>query len=87
MAAISIRQSGGAKIISIPKAIVASLGLETGDKLDLSIDNNSIILTPILPSTEENALQDLLDGSPKKCFNLTKEDQDWLNTKPIGKEI
>ncbi|MBL4867724.1 MAG: AbrB/MazE/SpoVT family DNA-binding domain-containing protein, partial [Pseudomonadales bacterium] len=61
MTAIAVRQSGGANIISIPKAIVKTLGLQVGSKLDLSIENNKIILTPIT----ETRLEDLLAGSPK----------------------
>lgn len=37
MTGIVIRQSGGANIVSIPKAIVQMLGLQVGSKLDLSI--------------------------------------------------
>ena len=83
MTAISIRQSGGANIISIPKVIANTLGLRVGSKLDLSLENNRIILTPV----EENTLEDLLAGSPGKCFRLTEEDQEWVNAKPVGKEI
>ena len=83
MTAISVRQSGGANIVSIPKAIVNTLGLQVGSKLDLSIENNRIILTPI----KENALEDLLAGSPRRCFALTEEDQEWVNAKSVGKEM
>ena len=83
MTAISVRQSGGANIVSIPKAIVNTLGLQVGSTLDLSIEHNRIILTPI----EESSLEDLLAGSPSKCFRLTEEDQEWINAKPAGKEM
>ena len=83
MTAISVRQSGGANIVSIPKAIVNTLGLQVGSKLDLSIENNRIILTPI----EESSLEDLLSCSPSKCFRLTEEDQEWINAKLAGKEM
>ena len=83
MTAIAVRQSGGANIISIPKAIVKTLGLQVGSKLDLSIENNKIILTPIV----ETRLDDLLAGSPRECFRVTEEDREWLDTKPVGKEI
>ena len=84
MTAIAIRKSGGANIISIPKAIVKTLGLQVGSKLDLSIEENKIILTPM---PEEVSLEDLLAGSPKACFRVTKEDSEWLDARPVGKEI
>ncbi len=84
MTAIVIRQSGGANIVSIPKAIVNTLGLHVGSKLDMSINDNKIVLTPI---TEELDLQTLLAGSPKECFNVTQEDREWLDAKSVGKEV
>ncbi len=47
MTSVALRQSGGANIISIPKAIVKTLGLHTGSKLDLTIKDNQIVLTPV----------------------------------------
>jgi len=84
MTAITIRQSGGANIVSIPKAIVNTLGLHVGSKLNLSIEDNKIVLTPI---AEELSLEVLLAGSPKKCFKVTEEDREWIDAKPTGKEV
>lgn len=84
MTHLAIRQSGGANIISIPKAILKALGLHTGSTLDLSIEDHKIILTPV---TEKPTLEDLLAGSPQKKLQLTEEDREWLNTSSRGKEI
>ena len=84
MTAIAVRQSGGANIISIPKAIVKTLGLHVGSKLDLTIEDNKIVLTPI---KEDTSLEALLAGSPKECFRVTEEDREWIDAKPAGKEI
>lgn len=84
MTAVAVRQSGGANIVSIPKAIVKTLGLHVGSKLDLTIVDNRIVLTPV---TEELTLEDLLEGSPKECFSMTDEDREWVNARPMGKEV
>ena len=84
MTSIAVRQSGGANIVSIPKAIVQTLGLHVGSKLDLSIKDNRIILTPI---NDELSLAELLKGSPKKCFQVTEEDREWIDAEPVGKEF
>jgi len=81
---LSVRQSGGANIVSIPKAIVKTLGLEVGSKLDLSIKDNTIVLTPV---NETSSLEELLAGSPKECFKVTPEDRDWIDALPVGKEV
>lgn len=82
MSAIVVRQSGGANIISLPKAIVKTLGLHVGSKLDLSLENNKIVLTPIV---EALSLEDLLLGSLKSCFIVTDEDREWIDSTPAGK--
>ena len=85
MTSISVRQSGGANIVSIPKAIVQLLGLSVGSKLDLTVEENRIVLTPI--TEQELDLKSLLNGSPKACFEITDEDQQWVNAKPVGREV
>ena len=71
-----IRQSGRANIISIPKAIVKTLGLHVGSKLELSIVEQNIVLKEI---KEELTLEELLADSPKESFALQDEDREWLD--------
>lgn len=84
MTRIAIRKSGGANIISLPKAVLKTLGLQEGSTIDLSLEDNKIILTP---TPEEITLEELLIGSPQKKLRLTKEDQEWLEEKSVGREL
>lgn len=84
MASISIRQSGGSNIVSIPKAIVKTLGLTVGSQLELTLEDNRIVLTPI---DEMPSLDQLLAGSSREDFAVTDEDRAWVDAKPVGKEI
>lgn len=84
MTALAIRQSGGANIISIPKAILKILGLHVGSKLTLSVVDTNIILTPV---SEKMTLESLLAGTSKESLQLKDEDHEWLNAKSVGKEI
>ncbi|MDM3870039.1 AbrB/MazE/SpoVT family DNA-binding domain-containing protein [Porticoccus sp. W117] len=84
MTAVAVRQSGGANIVSIPKAIVKTLGLQVGSKLDLSIVDNRIVLTPI---EDEQSLEELLANSPRECFQVTDEDREWIDAIHTDKEI
>ncbi|MEH6551252.1 MAG: AbrB/MazE/SpoVT family DNA-binding domain-containing protein [Pseudomonadales bacterium] len=84
MTSVIVRQSGGAEIVSIPKAIGKTLGLHVGSKLDLSIVDNKIILTPM---EEDLTLESLLANSPRECFDILTEDQVWVDAKPSGKEV
>ncbi|MGI0119723.1 AbrB/MazE/SpoVT family DNA-binding domain-containing protein [Zooshikella sp. RANM57] len=84
MATSTIRQSGNANIVSIPKAVLSSLGLSVGSDVEISIDGNRLVLTPV---QKEETLEDLLAGSPKERLALTEEDQEWLGMHSVGKEV
>ena len=84
MTQLAIRQSGGANIISIPKAILKTLDLKVGSMLNLSIEDSRIVLTPAI---KEPTLDELLAGSPRENFRLTDEDREWLAEAPAGKEL
>ena len=60
------------------------LNLHTGDKLNIHVEDNKIILTP---KDEELSLEQMLAGSPKDSFKISNEDKEWLSSKPQGKEI
>ena len=60
MATVTVRQSGGAEIVSIPKAIGKALGLHVGSELDLSIVDNRIVLDPVV---EKTSLEELLGAA------------------------
>ena len=83
MTTVTVRQSGGAEIVSIPKAIGKALGLHVGSELNLSIVDNRIVLDPVV---EKTSLEELLVGSPRENFRITEEDREWIDAKPVGKE-
>ena len=59
------------------------LDLHTGDKLDIYVEDNKIILTP---KTDEITLEGMLKDSPKESFKTLEEDIEWMHDKPKGKE-
>lgn len=84
MTKLAIRQSGGANIISIPKAVLKILGLHAGSQLELHLEDHKIVLVPI---SEMDSLENLLAGSPQEKLKITDEDKEWLEESPVGKEI
>jgi len=42
-----VRKMGNSSGVIIPKPILAQIGVETGDDLDLSIDEDRIVLAPV----------------------------------------
>ncbi|WP_257281542.1 MULTISPECIES: AbrB/MazE/SpoVT family DNA-binding domain-containing protein [unclassified Endozoicomonas] len=84
MSSIAVRKSGGASIVSIPKAVLKTLGITVGSKLNLSIEDNKIVLSPV---KEELTLEALLEGSPTERLVMTDEDKEWVDMLPVGKEV
>lgn len=84
MIQVAIRQSGGASIVSLPKTILKTLHLDIGSSLELSVQDNRIILTPVSSSP---TLESLLAGSPKANLLVREDDAAWLSEPAQGKEI
>lgn len=85
MTTVSVRQSGGAEIVTIPKSVGQALGLHVGSELMLSVIEGKIVLDPAPEDTP--SLEDLLAGSLPEDLALTEEDRAWVNMKPVGKEL
>ncbi len=72
METLTIRKSGNANIVSIPKTLLKTLGLGEGDKLNVEIKDSKIILSPY-----DNTLQSLLQDSAPASFEMLEEDIEW----------
>lgn len=40
-----------------------------------------------LQEPSKAALESLLANLPNECFELSKEDNEWVQAKPVGKEL
>lgn len=80
---LTIRKTGGASVIALPKAILRSMNLDNGSKLSYSIEDGAIVLRPV----EENkklTLEQLLDGVADGEYY---DDSGEFDTPPAGKEL
>ena len=77
------RPAGFGSFGNLVKGGISSLGLGVGAQLELTILDNKIILTPM----HRTSLEELLAGSPVECFQLTEEDEEWINAASKGDEI
>lgn len=84
MTTIAIRRSGGANIVSLPKAVIEMMHLGVGSALNLSVEGDKIILTP---KKNDLSLEDLLEGCDRQTFAMTEEEREWHDIKPAGKEL
>lgn len=74
---------GNSQGIRIPKKILDKLNIKNSDPLEIKEENGQIIIS------KENVPIDLSEELEKcdRIYQLTEEDKDWLNAKPVGNEI
>jgi len=83
---MTIKKWGNSLATRIPKAVVESIDLRLNQDVDVEAVNGKIIITPI-KKKKEYKLEELLSQCNSESIELTKEDQEWLNAEPVGKEV
>jgi antitoxin MazE len=72
----TLRKTGNSIGLTLPKAIVDQLGLETGAKVELRVENGELIARPARRKVREGWEE---DAKRIGAAGLTEEEQDWLN--------
>ena len=80
----NIRKWGNSAGTIIPVHILDAAGMELGDKVNIEAKAGTLVMTLV---DEPMTLEDLLAESPKESFKALDEDQDWIDVKPVGREI
>lgn len=81
---LTVRKSGGSTIVSLPKLVLETLHIHAGTVMNLSIEDNRIILTSV---NDPMTLEGLLENYSREDFVLTEEDHEWVHAKSKGKEF
>lgn len=84
MPSITIRRSGNAHIVSLPKLLLEQLGIGTGDLLDATLQDGKLVLEPV--KVKKLTLEEILAGITPETYQ-TEEDREWMNMRPVGKEL
>jgi len=79
-----VKKWGNSLAARIPKAIADMIDLKFNQKINIEAKKGQIIITPV--TKVEYDLDELLDQCTKNQFNLTEEDDAWVNAEPVGKE-
>ena len=82
---MTIKKWGNSLATRIPKAIVDSVGLEIDQEVEIESIDGKIVITPCDRKIEYR-LDDLLHQCDPEKMKTTKEDHDWLNDPPVGRE-
>lgn len=82
---MKVKKWGNSLATRIPKAILESIDLHLDQEVDIKAVNGKIIITPI-KKKKEYKLEELLSQCKPESMKLTKEDKEWLDAEPVGRE-
>jgi len=80
----NLRKVGGSAMLAVPRALLDILGLRTGAKVGLAIEHGRLVVEP--PKRIRYTLDELLAQCNPKA-RRTKEEREWLDSKPVGREL
>ncbi len=83
---MTIKKWGNSLATRIPKAVVESINLRLNQDIDIEAVGGKIIITPV-KDRKEYKLEELLNQCKPGSMELNKEDQEWLNAEPVGREV
>jgi antitoxin ChpS len=85
----NLRKVGGSVMLAVPPALLDILRLQPGTKVGIAVESGRLIVEP--QHRRRYTLDELLaQCSPKVSpgkSRARKEEQEWLNSKPVGREL
>lgn len=85
MTTVALRALGGSVVMAVPKQVLRMLNLDVGSQVDVQVVDGRLVVEPTVK------LKYTLDGLLAQCTEenmaLTVEDQEWLDSPPVGKEV
>ncbi len=85
MTELVIKKWGNSLAARIPKAIARMINLEKDQTVTIEAKDGRIIITPVL-ERKKYTINELLSQCDPKAVALDKEDKEWINAEPVGKE-
>ena len=82
----TIQKWGNSQAIRLPKAILETASINENEQVQILAERNKIVIKKSRSYRSHIPLAERLkhwDGQP---YELTNEDSEWLNMKPVGEE-
>jgi len=88
MLTFSLKQWGNSQAIRIPASVIQQMNLNGETEVQGELIDGKLILSakPKPVRQRKYTLEELLAGYPPEELELSDEDREWLNMKPVGKE-
>ena len=80
----NLRKVGGSIMLAVPPALLDLLHLRAGAQVGIAIESGRLVVEP--QRRPRYTLQELLAQCNPKAAR-TKEEREWLSSKPAGAEI
>lgn len=85
MATVALRALGGSVVMAVPKQILRMLNLDAGSQVDVQVVDGRLVVAPTVKP--KYTIDALLAQCTEENMALTAEDQEWLDSPPVGKEV
>ena len=80
----NLRKVGGSIMLAVPPAVLDMLHLQAGATVGLVVDGRRLIVEP--QPRRRYTLDELL-AQCDRAAEPTQEDREWLDARPVGKEL
>jgi antitoxin ChpS len=81
---LNLRKVGGSVMLALPPAILDLLDLKAGNVVAVSVNGRRLVIEP--KQRSRYTLDDLLALCNPQA-RRSKEDKEWLNARPVGREL
>ena len=85
MATVALRALGGSVVMSVPRQILSMLHLGAGSQVEVSVEAGRLVVEPKVKP--RYTLSELLAKCTEENMVFTPEDKEWLDSRPVGKEL
>ena len=80
----NLRKVGGSVMLAVPPALLDILHLQPGAKVGIAVESGRLVVEP--RQRRRYTLDELLAQCNPKA-RRTKQEQEWLDSKPVGGEL
>lgn len=85
MATVALRALGGSVVMALPKQILNMLHLCVGSRVEVTVEGGRLVVEP--KTRPQYKLSELLAQCTEQNMAVSAEDQVWIDSKPVGKEV
>lgn len=80
----NLRRVGGSVMLAVPPALLDMLKLGAGARVGLAVDDGRLVIEP---QARPRYTLDQLLAQCDPAAGEAVEDREWLNAKPVGREL